>query len=45
MSIGTYSAGEATVAAQLSVNLVPPKAPPKRRISAKPDETAQPEPR
>ena len=45
MSIGSYSAGEATVAAQLSVNLIPTKTPPKRRIFAKPDETVQPEPR
>ena len=45
MSIGSYSAGEATLAAQLSVNIVPTKPPVKRRIYSKPDETAQPEPR
>ena len=45
MSIGSYSAGEATVAAQQSVNLIPTKPPPKRRVYAKPDETAQPEAR
>ena len=45
MSIGSYSAGEATVAAQLSVNLISSKPPQKRRIQAKPDETVQPEPR
>ena len=45
MSIGSYSAGEATVAAQLSVNIIPTKPPVKRRIYAKPDETVQPEAR
>jgi hypothetical protein len=45
MSIGNYSAGEATVSAQIGLPQPAKKPPPKRIIYAKGDAVEQPEPR